>query len=71
MAVGAIETEADLSAFVRREVDRSSKPSAVAPGFMVFPAVDAADVPILGVFCDKADGKLKFKDAGGTVNALY
>mgnify|MGYP006921293577 CR=1 FL=1 len=34
-------------------------------------AAAAAGVPTDTLFKDSADGKLKFKDAGGTVNALY
>lgn len=38
---------------------------------MSFIAAAAAGVPTDTLFKDSADGKLKFKDAGGTVNALY
>lgn len=28
-------------------------------------------VPVLSIFVDQADGKLKFRDAAGTINLLY
>ena len=34
-------------------------------------ATASAGVPTSTLFCDSADGKLKFKDSSGTVNALY
>lgn len=40
-------------------------------GVIKFGAVAAASVPNDCLFKDAADGKLKFKDAGGTSNALY
>lgn len=36
-----------------------------------FAAIAAASAPINSLFKDSADGKLKFKDNGGVVNALY
>lgn len=71
MAIGNLQTEADLESFIRRVIDKTRQAPAVAPGFTVFPEAAAADVPVRGVFCDKADGVLKFKDAAGTLHALY
>ena len=39
--------------------------------YMKLASIAAASVPSGSLFRDSADGKLKFKDAGGTVNPLY
>lgn len=40
-------------------------------GYVTFAAIAAAGVPNNSLFRDSADDKLKFRDNGGTVNALY
>lgn len=42
-----------------------------SPGAVTFTGVVASTVAINSLFRDQADDKLKFKDAGGTVNNLY
>lgn len=72
MPVGGVESEADLERFVQKVLDnRPRGGTPVAPGFHVYPAIDATGAPVLSVFVDQADGILKFKDGGGTLHALY
>ena len=60
----------DHGASVNRMVFNTGSATQITGGF-TFVAQTAASAPNDTLFKDSADGKLKFKDAGGVVNALY